>query len=171
MISNYYHFQKALFVRLQWQSDARVNGTMNIVCLHYYSCSMLHLANIVCLYYCSCIMVHCEVTKKTNQMENLCLLSKIPRHISGIITPIFRRPRHVLLHVLCCAVTSGEKVEIICNVFFVGQFVVNLDVSSFVYTNVVCKWVCRGAGLVSALCVLQVFCIGSGCTDACVVPV
>ena len=26
----------------------------------------------------------------------------------------------VLLHVVCCAVTSGVKVDISCNVFFVG---------------------------------------------------
>jgi len=27
----------------------------------------------------------------------------------------------VLLHVVCCAVTSGEKVDVSCNVFFVGS--------------------------------------------------
>ena len=26
----------------------------------------------------------------------------------------------MLLHVVCCAVTSGEKVDISCNVFFCG---------------------------------------------------
>ena len=41
--------------------------------------------------------------------------------------PIFRRTRRVLLHVVCCAVASGEKVDISCNVFFVGYCVVNLD--------------------------------------------
>jgi len=56
----------------------------------------------------------------------------------------------VLLHVVCCAVTSGKKVDISCNVFFVGYCVVNLDGTSCVYANVVCKWVCRGVGLVSA---------------------
>jgi len=55
---------------LQWYSDAKVNGTMNIVCLHYCSCSMLHLDKIVCLHYCSCIMVHCEVAQKTNKMQH-----------------------------------------------------------------------------------------------------
>ena len=34
--------------------------------------------------------------------------------------------------------------------FLVGQCVVNLAVTSCVYANVVCKWVCRGVGLVSA---------------------
>jgi len=34
------------------------------------------------------------------------------QHVSGIIMPIFRRPRRVLLHVVYCAVTSGEKVDI-----------------------------------------------------------
>jgi len=77
----------------------------------------------------------------------------------------------VLLHVVCCAVTSGDKVDISCNVFFVGYCVVYLDGTWCVYANVVCKWVCRGVGLVSALCVYQVWCIWSGCTDACVVPV
>ena len=66
--------------------------------------------------------------------------------------PIFRRPRRVLLHVVCCAVTSGEKVDISCNAFFVGYCVVNLDGTSCVYANVVWKWVCRGVGLVSASC-------------------
>jgi len=40
-----------------------------------------------------------------------------------------------------------------------------------VYANVVCKWVCRSVGLLSASYVFQVLCIGSGCFDACVVPV
>jgi len=61
----------------------------------------------------------------------------------------------VLLHVVCCAVISGEKVDISCNVFFVGYCVVNLDGSLCVYANVVCKWVCRGVGLVSVTCVLH----------------
>ena len=36
----------------------------------------------------------------------------------------------MLLHVLCCAVTSGEKVDISCNVFFVGYCVLQL-ISTF----------------------------------------
>ena len=100
-----------------------------------------------------------------------CLLSTLSQHVSGIIMPIFRRTRRVLLHVVCCAVTTGEKVDISCNVFFVGYCVVNLDGTSCVCANVACKWVCRGIGLVSASCVFQVRCIGSGCTDACIVPV
>ena len=71
----------------------------------------------------------------------------------------------MLLHVVCCAVTSGEKVDVSCNVFFVGV------VCSKPRWDLVCKWVCRSVGLVSASCVFQVWCIGSGCTDACVVPV
>jgi len=46
--------------------------------------------------------------------------------------PIFRRPRRVLLHVVCCAVTSGENVDICCKVFFVVYCVVNLDGTSCV---------------------------------------
>ena len=42
----------------------------------------------------------------------------------------------MLLHVVCCAVTSGEKVDISCNVIFVGYCVVNLDGTSCVYANV-----------------------------------
>ena len=59
----------------------------------------------------------------------------------------------MLLHVVCCAVTSGEKVAISFNVFFVWYCVVNLDGISCVYANVVCKWVCRGVGLVYVSCV------------------
>jgi len=62
------------------------------------------------------------------------------------------------------------EVDISCNAFFVWYCVVNLDGTSCVYANVVCKLVCRGVGLVSVSCVFQVWCIGSGCTDACVVP-
>ena len=42
----------------------------------------------------------------------------------------------MLLHVVCCAVTSGEKVDISRNVFFVWYCVVNLDWTSCVYANV-----------------------------------
>jgi len=38
-----------------------------------------------------------------------CLFLTISQHVSGIIMPIFRRTRRMLLHVLCCAVTSGES--------------------------------------------------------------
>jgi len=61
--------------------------------------------------------------------------------------------------------------DISCNVFFVEYCVVNLDGILCVYENVVCKWVCRGVGLVSASYVFRVWCTGSGCSDACVVPV
>jgi len=56
----------------------------------------------------------------------------------------------VLLHMVCCAVTTGEKVDISCDVFFVGYCVVNLVRNSCLYANVVCKWVCGSVGLVSA---------------------
>ena len=36
-----------------------------------------------------------------------CLLSILSQHVSGIIIPIFRRTRRVLLHVLCCACSAG----------------------------------------------------------------
>jgi len=50
-----------------------------------------------------------------------CLLSTLSQHVSGIIMPNFRRTKdRVLLHVVCCAVTSGEKVDISRKVFFVG---------------------------------------------------
>jgi len=38
-----------------------------------------------------------------------CLFLTISQHVSGIIMPIFRRTRPMLLDVLCCAVTSGES--------------------------------------------------------------
>ena len=48
----------------------------------------------------------------------------------------------MLLHVVCCAVTSGEKVEISCNVFFVGYCVVNL-VCGKLRWDLVCICECR----------------------------
>ena len=68
---------------------------------------------------------------------------------------IFRRTRRILLHVVCCAVTSGEMLDISFNVFFVWYCVVNLGGTSCVYENVVCKLVCRGVGLVYVSCVHQ----------------
>jgi len=71
----------------------------------------------------------------------------------------------VLLHVVCCAVTSGESqilADISCNVFFVWYCVVNLDEISCVYEDVVCKSVCRGVGLVYVSCAIQVWRIGAG---------
>jgi len=69
----------------------------------------------------------CIVSKLWSEIENQpdatvrCLLSILPQHFSVIIMPIFRRTRRVLLHVVCCAVTSGEKVDISCNVFFLWK--------------------------------------------------
>ena len=62
----------------------------------------------------------------------------------------------MLLHVVCCAVTSGEKLDISFNVFFVWYCVVNLVGISCVYENVVCKLVCRGVGLVYVSCAFKV---------------
>ena len=111
-------------------------------------------------------------SERENQQDATvrCLLSTLSQHVSGIIMPIFSRTRRVLLHVVCSALTSGEKVDISCNDFFVGYCVVNLDGTSCLYANVVWKWVCLGAWLVSASCVIHVLCIGNRCTDACVVP-
>jgi len=47
---------KGLCVRVHWYNGTMVHcgnahwyiGTMNIACLHYCSCSIVHLANIVC---------------------------------------------------------------------------------------------------------------------------
>jgi len=46
-------------------------------------------------------------SERENQQDATvrCLLSTLSQHVSGIIIPIFRRPRHVLLHVVCCAGT------------------------------------------------------------------
>ena len=49
----------------------------------------------------------CEVRENTNKMQQLCLLSTLSQHVSGIIMPIFRRTRRVLLHVVCCADSAG----------------------------------------------------------------
>ena len=57
----------------------------------------------------------CIVSKLWSERENQqdaavrCLFSTISQHVSGIIMPIFRRTRHMLLHVVCCTVTSGES--------------------------------------------------------------
>ena len=40
---------------------------------------------------------------------NRCSFLTISQHVSGIIMPIFRRTRRMLLHVVCCAVTGGES--------------------------------------------------------------
>jgi len=55
----------------------------------------------------------CIVSKLWSERENQqdatvwCLLSTLSQHVSGIIMPIFRRPKRVLLHVLCCAGSAG----------------------------------------------------------------
>ena len=50
-------------------------------------------------------------SERENQQDATvrCLISTISQHVSGIIMPIFRRTRCMLLHVVCCAVTSGES--------------------------------------------------------------
>ena len=55
----------------------------------------------------------CIVNKSWSERENQqdatvrCLLSTLSQHVSGIIMPIFRRPRRVLLHVVCCNTRLG----------------------------------------------------------------
>ena len=50
----------------------------------------------------------CEVREKTNKMQLFrSLLSILSQHVLGIIMPIFRRTRHVLLHVVCSAGSAG----------------------------------------------------------------
>ena len=68
----------------------------------------------------------------------------------------------------CCVLRCNKlgKLDISFNVFFVWYCVVNIDGISCVYENVVCKLVCRGVGLVYVSCAFQVWCNGSGCTDA-----
>ena len=75
-----------------------------------------------------------------------------------------------------CPVTSfgvlfcnkWENVDIKRDVFFC---VVNLVGNSCVFANVVCKCVCRDAGLVSASYVFRSGVWGVGCFDVCVVLV
>jgi len=70
----------------------------------------------------------CEVREKTNKMQQLDVYYQYFLNMfRASLCPSSRRTRRVLLHVVCCAVTSGEKVDISCNVFFVGYCVVNLD--------------------------------------------
>jgi len=48
-------------------------------------------------------------SERENQQDATvrCLLSTLSKHVSGIIMPIFRRPRRVLLHVVYCAGSAG----------------------------------------------------------------
>jgi len=77
----------------------------------------------------------------------------------------------MLLHMVCCALTSGEKLIYNFNVFFVWHCVVNLDGISCVYMRVSCANGCVVVLDWYLSCIFQVWCIGSGCTDACIVPV
>jgi len=55
----------------------------------------------------------CIVSKLWSERENQqdatvrCSLSILSQHVSGIIMPIFRRTRSVLLHVVCCVGSAG----------------------------------------------------------------
>jgi len=55
----------------------------------------------------------CIVSKSWSERESQqdaavrCLLSTLSQHVSGIIMPIFRRTRRVLLYVVCCAGSAG----------------------------------------------------------------
>ena len=61
----------------------------------------------------------CIVSKLWTERENQqdatvrCLLSILSQHVSGIIMPIFRRTRRVLLHVVCCAVTTCSNTRLV----------------------------------------------------------
>jgi len=48
-------------------------------------------------------------SERENQQDATvrCLFSTISQHVSGIILPIFRRTRRMLLHVVCCAGSAG----------------------------------------------------------------
>ena len=48
-------------------------------------------------------------SERVNQQDATvrCLFLTISQHVSGIIMPIFRRTRRMLLHVLCCAASAG----------------------------------------------------------------
>ena len=47
-------------------------------------------------------------SERENQQDATvrCLFLTISQHVSGIIIPIFRRTRRVLLHAVCCAVSA-----------------------------------------------------------------
>jgi len=53
------------------------------------------------------VTVHREQSvkrEKTNKMQQSDVYYQLlSQYVSGIIMPIFRRPRRVLLHVVCCA--------------------------------------------------------------------
>ena len=50
----------------------------------------------------------CEEIEKTNKMQQLDVCNQLlSQHVSGIIMPIFRRTKTVLLHMLYCAGSDG----------------------------------------------------------------
>ena len=56
--------------------------------------------------------VHSETIvwrERENQQDATvrCLFLTISQHVSGIIMPVFRRTRRMLLHVVCCAGSAG----------------------------------------------------------------
>ena len=62
---------------------------------------------------------------KTNKIQQSDVyVQLLSQHVSGIIMPIFRRTKALLLHLVCCSVTGGENVDISRDVCFVGQCVV-----------------------------------------------
>ena len=101
---------------------------MLFICINllsvYICCSVLDLllclltiatsfcAFVVTQWFCSFCIKHnsCKLwSERENQQDATvrCLLSTLSQHVSGIIMPIFRRPRRVLLHMVCCAGTAG----------------------------------------------------------------
>jgi len=63
---------------------------------------------------------NCEVREKTNKMQQLDVYYQhFLNMFRASLCPSSGDQEVMLLHVVCCAVTSGEKVDISCNVFFV----------------------------------------------------
>ena len=50
----------------------------------------------------------CEETEETNKMQQLDVYHQLlSQHVSGIIMPIFRRTKALLLHLVCCSGSAG----------------------------------------------------------------
>ena len=58
----------------------------------------------------SCILElpKCEEREKTNKMQQSDVHYQLmSQHVSGIIMPIFRRTKALLLHLVCCSGSAG----------------------------------------------------------------
>ena len=49
----------------------------------------------------------CEEREKTNKMQQSDVYYRLSQHVSGIIMPIFRRTKTVLLHLVYCSGSAG----------------------------------------------------------------